>query len=143
MSDAELLRIYDRAYSKCYAIIRAMYSEDCQMADVVARLERLNRRPRLSLIRVFGRSDPAAIARTEIELYARKNDIRTRSARPPAGIVSAYCTRCIYLNRAWGTRVCDYLTITGERRGCPAGDGCTRRKERRHGPKETKKSAAT
>lgn len=39
------------------------------------------------------------------------------------------CQGCKYLytGRASHLKCCDYLTITGEARGCPAGKGCTKK----------------
>lgn len=42
--------------------------------------------------------------------------------------VDRSCAGCVYLVRAHYGPSCDYLTITGQRRGCPAGKGCTQRK---------------
>lgn len=38
------------------------------------------------------------------------------------------CYYCGYLDThdCTGPRCCDYFLVTGQRRGCPAGDGCTR-----------------
>ena len=49
------------------------------------------------------------------------------------GLVSGYCRRCIYLARINGQRsykLCQYILMTGQRRPCPAGTGCTVRKTR-------------
>jgi transposase-like protein len=37
----------------------------------------------------------------------------------------AHCNGCIHYARSVGS--CDYFHHTGQRRGCPAGKGCTRR----------------
>lgn len=41
------------------------------------------------------------------------------------------CRPCVYHGTAAGLITCDHLLITGERRGCPAGKGCIRRKKGR------------
>lgn len=41
--------------------------------------------------------------------------------------VDAYCKGCIYLGTNSMGKCCDYNYITGKARGCPAGDGCTKR----------------
>lgn len=41
--------------------------------------------------------------------------------------VDRYCNGCMYLTRMSGDWFCDYISATGERRGCPAGVGCVRR----------------
>lgn len=39
-----------------------------------------------------------------------------------------YCVPCVYLSRLSNmTKTCNYLLVTGERRGCSAGTGCSRR----------------
>lgn len=49
-------------------------------------------------------------------------------------VCTDYCKPCYYAscNRTGydhGTMTCDYLIVTGEKRGCPAGDGCKRFRE--------------
>lgn len=39
------------------------------------------------------------------------------------------CKGCAYAVRLSGTWCCDYLSVTGHRRPCPLGEGCTVRKE--------------
>lgn len=39
-----------------------------------------------------------------------------------------YCKRCIYYgSEIYGKNLCDYLLMTGQRRGCHYGVGCDRR----------------
>lgn len=38
-----------------------------------------------------------------------------------------FCRPCAYRGQATGGLCCDYLLITGNRRGCPPGTGCTQR----------------
>lgn len=55
-------------------------------------------------------------------------------------VVDNYCLGCEYLGYAYGYggapryftlgRCCDYLYKTGDLRGCPAGEGCNKFKER-------------
>ena len=49
------------------------------------------------------------------------------------GVCSKYCNPCIYRKVFAGSWLpyCDYLCMTGKRRPCPAGDGCTARVTRR------------
>ena len=35
------------------------------------------------------------------------------------------CAGCVYQVKAGGYLVCDYISITGSRRPCPFGAGCT------------------
>lgn len=48
-----------------------------------------------------------------------------------SGLASA-CKGCIYLARLYAREsapsICDYIEITGHRRGCPPGAGCTKKK---------------
>lgn len=51
------------------------------------------------------------------------------------------CSSCYfgttYARMSDGQRICDYILITGHRRGCPAGDDCDKyRKGRRRPMKE-------
>ena len=40
----------------------------------------------------------------------------------------AYCVGCIYRRGSRGETSCDYILMTGVRRPCPAGEGCTAKK---------------
>ena len=40
----------------------------------------------------------------------------------------AYCAMCVYKGRCSEDYLCDYLVVTGKRRGCKAGKGCKKRK---------------
>lgn len=51
------------------------------------------------------------------------------------GVCDRYCNGCAYQSREYGS--CDYILITGHSRGCPPGQGCTRkeigkRKDKNH-----------
>lgn len=37
------------------------------------------------------------------------------------------CRQCIFRSSLYSWPICDYIGITGHRRGCPPGKGCTRR----------------
>ena len=39
-----------------------------------------------------------------------------------------YCYGCIYRKDIGTQTVCDYVNMANEVRGCPAGDGCTRKR---------------
>lgn len=45
----------------------------------------------------------------------------------------AYCKHCAYSAGGWARydHLCMYILMTGKRRGCKPGVGCTRRKERK------------
>lgn len=51
----------------------------------------------------------------------------------------SHCRGCIYLGNCNSNAVCDYLEITGTRRGCPPGAGCTKKqvRERHYTPRQT------
>ena len=39
-----------------------------------------------------------------------------------------YCKKCVYYgSEEYGGNLCDYMLRTGHRRGCKAGEGCTKR----------------
>ena len=42
------------------------------------------------------------------------------------GMCDTWCTGCEFLNQ-WGPVFCDYIGMTGRRRPCPPGMGCTER----------------
>lgn len=44
-------------------------------------------------------------------------------------VVDAYCKDCQYLGGTSAGKCCNYMEIVGQRRGCPAGKGCNRRKK--------------
>ena len=39
-----------------------------------------------------------------------------------------YCHPCVYKGSFAADYLCNYISVTGERRGCPAGVGCTQRR---------------
>lgn len=42
-----------------------------------------------------------------------------------------YCMKCVYANNnSIEVYLCNYISITGQRRGCKYGVGCTKRKEK-------------
>lgn len=43
------------------------------------------------------------------------------------GVCTKYCDRCVYRKNftSGAVHYCDYLCMTGKRRPCQAGDGCT------------------
>ncbi len=53
--------------------------------------------------------------------------------------LGTYCKGCAYLGDTYGGKSCDYLYITGRRRPCPVGKGCTvrARKKAKRGSCET------
>lgn len=53
----------------------------------------------------------------------------TDRAQAAQGRYLAACKGCLYLGHQ--SKTCDFYLMTGIRRGCPAGEGCTRRKEKR------------
>lgn len=44
-------------------------------------------------------------------------------------LCDSYCEPCVYsrVNDQYGLTLCNYIIITGKRRGCPAGKGCDKR----------------
>lgn len=43
-------------------------------------------------------------------------------------VCTSYCKPCVYSR--WSHHcnlLCDYIGVTGQRRGCPPGDGCEKR----------------
>ena len=43
------------------------------------------------------------------------------------GVCDDTCRKCIFRSWLHSWTICDFIGITGQRRGCPAGKGCTRR----------------
>ena len=131
MTDLELLRSYDRSSSKAIAMVRAMYREGVSLGEIVSRLTRLGRKPGQSLWWAFGTEDPGAVPESRLRAYAKKHKIaiveRAAPVQTAKGGVSEYCRRCAYFVK-YGERYCDYITVMGKRRGCPAGDGCKKRR---------------
>ena len=56
---------------------------------------------------------------------------KPRKQAPAIKTVDEYCTGCVYLSRSGdgAMNMCDYIGATLTRRPCPAGYGCTVRKE--------------
>lgn len=127
MTDEALLSGYDKAGNKCEYMIRVVFREGIRLGELTERLTRLRRLPGRSLRWVFGTEKPELIPEAALKAYARRREISIPKA---GGAISAYCKGCVWLARD-GTRVCDYCLITGHRRGCPAGDGCTRKEKRK------------
>lgn len=65
---------------------------------------------------------------------AKRTVLNTGLGYPPANkrrikCVDGYCRGCVYLARTGdGSDWCDYIGITGHKRPCPAGKGCTEKK---------------
>ena len=134
MTDQQLREKYNKTKCKTRAMLWAMYREKSSLAEVVQRLKKMGYRPELSLMRVFGTSRPELVPETAIREYARAHKIATApegQRRARKGIINNYCRGCFYLSANTGDRSCDYLSIEHRRRGCPAGDGCDKRKLRR------------
>ena len=51
-------------------------------------------------------------------------------AKTPPKTDRVYCSKCLYACGLSGRAdyLCEYILFTGERRGCKAGRGCTKRK---------------
>ncbi len=132
MTDLELLRSYDRSRWKCKAMLRACFREGGSLGNIVARLERMGRKPRQSLLWTFGTERAELIPGQIITEFCRRNHIamttRQKRTAPQTGVTDEYCQGCIYLTKDYGERICNFLIFEHERRGCPAGTGCKRRK---------------
>ena len=132
MTDEELLRSYDRTGVKCVSIVRSMYREGVTLPEIVDRLIRLGRQPLRSLATTFGTSRAELIPETMLRDYARRKRIAVPKLpaepdQPKPGLVSAWCKGCMYFIRENGAPSCGYITIEKRRRGCPAGEGCTKK----------------
>ena len=132
MTDRQLCEMYDRTEHKTSAIVRAMYQEQCTLADIVRRLKKLGYKPERSLRYTFGYSLPEQISETRLREFAARKKIPTAPGterkRKKTGMISAYCNGCFYLSTDYGDKSCGYISIEQRRRGCPAGEGCIRRK---------------
>lgn len=64
------------------------------------------------------------ILRVKHELKPKPVFVQRRS---PNKNDERYCSKCRYHGKA-GVNLCDYFYRTGERRGCPAGVGCNKRR---------------
>ena len=42
-------------------------------------------------------------------------------------MVDHYCDKCLFLSKLYGMPSCNYIGIMGRSRGCPSGEGCTKR----------------
>ena len=131
MTDEELLASYTRATLKCNTIVKAYFAEG-SLQNVTERLRRMGRHPEMALLAAFGTCREELITEAMLREYAERKHISTgtrpqKAEAPAAGVVSDYCKGCQYRSKTYGD-TCEYITIERKRRGCPAGDGCTRRK---------------
>ena len=86
------------------------YCHECHLIRVVDVRQRAAERRREREREKKARPQPMFIQRKS----PNKNDER-------------YCSRCRYQGKT-GVNLCDYFYRTGERRGCPAGVGCNKRR---------------
>lgn len=127
MTDKQLLRMYQKAGLKSVAVIRAAEEEKVSLEEIVDRLEALGKHIRAAMRRAFNVSGIREITRADMNAYLKHNGYKPLDPDlPQAGVVSDYCEKCRFLNRD-GTKSCNFYTATKRRRGCPAGEGCTRR----------------
>lgn len=56
----------------------------------------------------------------------RRAEAEARKRNEPVDPIKKCPRNCIYRTHAGSVEICDYLTITGEARGCPGGKECTR-----------------
>lgn len=123
MTDAEAVELYDKARLKCMAVLQLMEEEGITLEKAVYRYEKLGRKARTTVRWAFQVTKPCEVNKVMIDQYLRKN---RKNTEPPVGVVDAWCDKCIFINRD-GQKSCHYYILTGRRRGCPAGKGCTRR----------------
>lgn len=65
-----------------------------------------------------------------IELKKTESAAEQRPKCPPKTLLEKdkkYCAKCIYRGRYTAGYLCNYLCMTGERRGCPPGVGCNKK----------------
>lgn len=84
------------------------YCDDCQDQHRIRQLERQKELRKEAKMKASGDQ--------------QKHDPRMLKASD-----KAYCGKCIYRGRFSAEYLCDYLGMTGKRRGCKAGVGCIRR----------------
>ena len=69
--------------------------------------------------------------RKSMRELAKKEESESPKQQKPARTISEkdrrYCAKCIYRGRYTAGYLCNYICMTGERRGCPPGVGCTRK----------------
>ncbi len=51
-----------------------------------------------------------------------------------------YCRKCVYAGAFTANYLCNFMVMTGERRGCKAGVGCERRLLEKDLPKDTRRA---
>ena len=61
------------------------------------------------------------------KLYTENYSGKTAKAGTLKEADKRYCRKCIYRGNFTENYLCDYISITRERRGCPAGAGCEKR----------------
>lgn len=64
-----------------------------------------------------------------VEIAAILDIPQTTAGRFVEEAKAGKCGTCRYRSDRPGTNQCDYMVLTGRRRGCPSGPGCTRYKK--------------
>ena len=131
MTDLELLERYKHAQIKSFFIATDAVEEKTGLQEIVDRLRRLGIETRGGVIRALGVKSLREAGQADIDKILHKYGKKPPEDR--TGCVDSFCSRCRYLERSYGYRSCSYYIITRKRRGCPAGQGCSRFEDRKWG----------
>ena len=132
MTDRELLERYRKAPVKGVAVIEIAGQDGSTIDRVTQRLAELGMRNIRTTMRTqLQTADLSSIRQADVDRYLRKYGKTAQPETPQAGVVDESCDDCIFLDAFYGYKTCGFFSATRQRRGCPAGKGCTRREEKR------------
>lgn len=127
MTDIELIRKYNQYNGNKVEFLAArVLMEGDSLERMFRVLQGHKLRPHFALRKVFGTTRPDKVSNDQLRDFARERGM-LEPVRKPEHLVDAYCKGCMYLVNNYGAS-CEYINIEKRRRGCPAGEGCTRRK---------------
>ena len=82
----------------------------------------------------FMRAERNKVGNEERKVLQVKHDIKPKPVYVPKRLLNRndekYCKLCYCHGKPDAGYLCNYFVITGERRGCPAGVGCSKRRTR-------------
>lgn len=127
MTDTDIIRAYRKHIGPKAELLGRLALEGEDLGRMVRVLSAAGARPMNALRHAWGTTRPEKIAPTQIrDWLIRRGALKSEPEKRPT--TDRSCKGCIYYSQDYGTKVCNYYLQTGRRRGCPAGEGCDKRK---------------
>lgn len=127
MTDRELLSAYNRYWGNKAELLGKLTLAGEDLVLMVKRLRGFGLHPELSLRKAWGTNKPEEITPEQIRDWLTWRGLM-KPEKPKEHVVDAYCRGCVYRTKDYGLQACSFILMTGRRRGCPAGEGCNKRK---------------